>query len=87
MPLGRVINRFSSDIQQIDCNIPENLYNVYSDFLYIIATLIGIAVVRAWFALVIPISIGLQLLVQVSYILFVTGIKKRSYVFFDTAMT
>ena len=67
MPLGRVINRFSSDIQQIDCNIPEELYNVYSDFLYIISTLIGIAVVNVWFALVIPILMSLQLLVQVSY--------------------
>lgn len=57
VPLGRIMNRFSSDIESVDTT---NLFIVYGTIINIASSLIGIAVVKPRFFIVIPIILLIQ---------------------------
>ena len=60
------MNRFSLDMDAIDSQIPENLFEVYTSVMFVLGSLITIAIVKPWFLIVIPFVLGVHWLIQVN---------------------
>ena len=60
------MNRFSLDMDAIDSQIPENLFEVYTSVMFVLGSLITIAIVKLWFLIVIPFVLVVHWLIQVN---------------------
>ncbi|KAF9313900.1 hypothetical protein BG003_004712 [Podila horticola] len=67
-PLGRIVNRFSSDVYSTDETLPFNWINVFSCAMSVIGTIIVIATTTPIFLAIVPPLVILYLLIQAYYI-------------------
>ncbi|KAG0096002.1 hypothetical protein BGZ93_005137 [Podila epicladia] len=67
-PLGRIVNRFSSDVYSTDEALPFNWINVFSCAMSVIGTIIVIATTTPIFLAIVPPLVFLYLLIQAYYI-------------------
>ena len=67
-PVGRIINRFSKDMDEIDLMIPTHLKDILSDLFSVLGTLFVVCYsTPIIIAIVIPL-IGIFLFIQTSYL-------------------
>mmetsp|Transcript_3016 Transcript_3016/g.5269 ORF Transcript_3016/g.5269 Transcript_3016/m.5269 type:complete len:1430 (+) Transcript_3016:168-4457(+) len=66
-PIGRVLNRFSKDMDNIDLSLPRNLPQFMIMLLQLVGTVATICMVLPWFALPIVPIMGVYYLVQKRY--------------------
>lgn len=67
-PMGRILNRFASDIDNLDVNLPDNLSQAFHFSINTVATLLVIVVSMPWFGiLIIPIFLAFLLIVVSSF--------------------
>ena len=79
-PSGRILNRFSKDINTIDETIPNCIEDFLFTFFIVINTIVVISYATPWFMIVIiPLTI-LYLLIQVSNVLY-SIVKCDMYIF------
>ncbi|KAG0019619.1 hypothetical protein BGZ82_011830, partial [Podila clonocystis] len=67
-PLGRIVNRFSSDVYSTDETLPFNWINVFSCAMSVVGTVIVIAATTPIFLAIVPPLVILYLLIQAYYI-------------------
>ncbi|KAG0261148.1 Multidrug resistance-associated protein 1 [Mortierella polycephala] len=67
-PLGRIVNRFSSDVFSIDELTPWNFINIFLCGCSVLGTIVVIATTTPVFLAVVPPLVGIYLLVQAYYI-------------------
>ncbi|KAG0345643.1 Multidrug resistance-associated protein 1 [Podila humilis] len=67
-PLGRIVNRFSSDVFSTDETLPFNWINVFSCAMSVIGTIIVIGATTPIFLAIVPPLVILYLLIQAFYI-------------------
>ncbi|KAF9210521.1 Canalicular multispecific organic anion transporter 2 [Podila verticillata] len=67
-PLGRIVNRFSSDVYSTDETLPFNWINVFTCAMSVIGTVIVIAATTPIFLAIVPPLVILYLLIQAYYI-------------------
>ncbi|KAF9423916.1 Canalicular multispecific organic anion transporter 2 [Podila epigama] len=67
-PLGRIVNRFSSDVFSTDESLPFNWINVFSCAMSVLGTIVVIATTTPIFLAMVPPLVVVYLLVQAYYI-------------------
>ena len=67
-PIGRIVNRFSKDIDEVDLMIPTHLKDILSDLFSVIGTVIVICYVSPILIVLIIPMIGLFFFIQNSYL-------------------
>lgn len=57
-PMGRILNRFSKDVDVLDTNLPDTFNNYFNQAFRIISTIFVIVYATPWFIVaIIPISL------------------------------
>ncbi|KAF9932398.1 hypothetical protein FBU30_008250 [Linnemannia zychae] len=75
-PMGRIVNRFSSDIEAIDSQLPENNFDMIGFIFQISATLLIIGYATPVFLVVVPPLVFLFFSVQDYYIRSANGLRR-----------
>ena len=75
-PLGRIINRFSKDMDEVDLMIPTNIKDVFDFGFSVIGTLFVICFANAYILIVLVPIIGLLLFIQSRYLTLSRQLKR-----------
>ena len=75
-PLGRIINRFSKDMDEVDLMIPTNIKDVFDFGFSVIGTLFIICFANPYILIVLVPIIGLLLFIQSRYLTLSRQLKR-----------
>ena len=75
-PLGRIINRFSKDMDEVDLMIPTNIKDVFDFGFSVIGTLFVICFANPYILIVLVPIIGLLLFIQSRYLTLSRQLKR-----------
>src|SRR5690606_32013531 len=75
-PMGRILNRFSRDVQQIDEELPNNLHNLLEMIVVSVASVIVISVVTWYLLLAVPVILLIYYRIQRLYRLSSREVKR-----------
>lgn len=63
-PLGRILNRFSADLGQVDEDFPNSLFTTLQLATFAVGSLVVVAIAVPWILLFIPILLGLLVVIR-----------------------
>lgn len=75
-PLGRIINRFSKDMDEVDLMIPSNVKDVLDFGFSVIATLFVVSYANPYILIVVFPLVGLLLFIQSKYLTLSRQLKR-----------
>ena len=75
-PIGRIVNRFSKDIDEVDLQIPMHIKDILNDLFSVLATLFVICYASPYVLILIVPLIVLFVLIQVAYLTISRQLKR-----------
>ncbi|KAI1293280.1 Canalicular multispecific organic anion transporter 2 [Mortierella claussenii] len=75
-PVGRIINRFSTDINNLDEEMPSNITDIYYFLTMVLGTVIVISFTLPWFLALVPVLILFYFLIQRYYMATSRSLKR-----------